>query len=303
MAILKRSVILCCCLFLPIQLLFSAEQEAFRRRLNLKLTGGGGFALIGSVNRCLRLLNNNETFENLRENDPGSISGEIKGLNNWLIDWEIELRMDFSPKWSIGIAVSAPHRSTVESSLSYAMYENEQRGPRVKTLLYRPEARVSMPIKFNFYYSARYWKKPKLIVNWGGGYYPARIFQYSSSWIDNAWIGSSDWAMTAKFPLGLHVGIGLEYPLFKNVFLVTDIQARYVFLKDLQGRQKNNGSGGTYQEINGRLYRVRDLWDGSIPAFYDILMVMLPLGGGNEPYANFDLTGIVLRVGFRVPLF
>jgi hypothetical protein len=306
MANLKKSVVLCFCLFLPVPLLFSAEQETSRRRLSLKLTGGGGFALIGSVNRCLRLLNNNDAFENLRENDPGSISGEIERLNNWLIDWEIELRMDLSPKWSIGVAVSAPYRSTVESSLSYAMYENEQRGPRVKTLLYRPEARASMPIKLNFYYSARYWKKPKLVFNWGGGYYPARISQYSSSWIDNVWMGSSDWEVTAKSPWGLHVGISLEYPLFKKIFLVTDIQARYVFLKNLQGRWKDIGSGGTYQEIDGRLIWVRDWWDGSIPAFYDILM-MPPSAGGNEPdyqpYADFDLTGIVLRIGFRVPLF
>jgi hypothetical protein len=156
MANFKKCLILCFCLLIAIDALFSAEQEPFRRRLSLKLTGGGGVVLIGSVNRSLRLLNNNDTFKDLRKNYPGSISGEIEGLNNWLLDWEVELRVDFSRRWSVGVAVSAPYRDAKESSLSYAMYENGRRGPRVETLLYRTEAKVSVPIKFNFYYFPRY---------------------------------------------------------------------------------------------------------------------------------------------------
>ncbi len=298
---LKKSVILCFCLLLPVQVLYSAEQEPFRRRLSFKLTGGGGFALIGSVNRSLWLLNNNDTFKDLRKKDPDSISGEIRGLNNWLVDWEIELRMDLSRKWSIGVAVSAPYRDAKESSLSYAMQENEQRGPRVETLLYRTEAKVSMPIKFNFYYSPRYGKNSKLIINWGVGLYPTRISQYSSSSIDNVLKKSDDWEVSAKTPWGLHIGIGLEYPLFKDIFLVMDVQARYVLLRNLKGRVGGIGSDGTYFEYDGTLVLL-EMSSITIPAYYEILRV-LPESNPYALPAYFDLTGIVLRMGIRVPLF
>jgi hypothetical protein len=298
---LKNSIVLCVCLLLPVQALFSAEEEPFRRRLSLKLTGGGGFALIGSVNRSLRLLNNNETFEKLRENDPGSISGEIRGLNNWLVDWEIELRMDLNRKWSIGVAVSAPYQDAKESSLSYAMYENEQRGPRVETLLYRTEAKASVPIKLNFYYSPRYWKNSKLMINWGVGLYPARISQYWSSSVDNVLKNSDDWEVTAKIPWGLHFGLSLEYPLSKDVFLAMDVQARYVLLRNLKGRKEGIGSDGAPFEYEGTLVLL-EASSLAIPAFYEILRI-LPESGPYARPAYFDLTGIVLRLGIRVPLF
>jgi hypothetical protein len=300
---LKKPLVLLFCLLLPVQLISSEQQEPFRRRLSLKLTGGGGFALIGSVNRSLRLLNKNETFQDLRENDPDSISGEIKGLNNWLTDWEIELRMDLSPKISIGIATSAPYHSRKESSLSYAMFEDGKRGPRFKTLLYRPEARVTMPIKLNFYYTRRYWKKPRVILSAGIGYYPGRLSQYSSSWIDDIWLGSSYWEVRPKFPIGFHGGVSLEYPFLKNLFLVMDIQGRYIMLGNLQGRQEYRVSDGAFAERIGTLYSY-ELSDASIPAYYEVLQVfetpdiLRPMKN-----ATLDLTGVVLRVGLRVALF
>ena len=302
----RKPLALLFCFFLFTQLVYPQQEEPFRRRLSFKLTGGGGFALIGSINRSLSLLNNNDTFKDLRENDPDSISGELKGLNNWPADWEIELRMDLSPKISIGIAASAPYHCRKESSLSFAIFEDEKRGPRIKTLLYRPEARVSIPIKLNLYYSRRYWKKPKLTLNAGIGYYPARLSQYSSSWIDTDW-RSTYWEVKAKFPIGIHGGVSLEYPLLKNLFLVADIQARYIMLGNLQGRQEERGSDGTYYETNGTLYSF-EFGDGSIPAYYDVLAIFETLEkaleyAGRVRNATLDLTGVILRVGLRLPLF
>lgn len=299
---IKKTLALLFCFSLLVPLLHPEQEKPFRRRLSLKLTGGGGFALIGSVNRSLRLLNNNDTFKDLRAHDPDSISGEIKGLNNWLADWEIELRMDLSPKISIGIATSAPYHSMKESSISYAMFEDGKRGPRFETLLYRPEARVSMPIRLNFYYSPRYWKKPKVILNAGIGYYPGRLSQYSSTWIDTAW-RSTYWEVKAKFPIGFHGGVSLEYPVLKKLVLVMDIQARYIMLGNLQGCQEERGSDGTYYERKGPLYSY-EFGDRYIPAYYEVLAILETLeNAGNVRNANLDLTGVVLRVGFRVPLF
>ncbi len=288
----RKPLALLFCFFLFTQLVYPQQEEPFRRRLSFKLTGGGGFALIGSVNRSLSLLNNNDTFKDLRENDPDSISGELKGLNNWPADWEIELRMDLSPKISIGIAASAPYHSMKESSISYAMFEDGKRGPRIETLLYRPEARVSMPIKLNFCYSPRYWKKPKLILNAGVGFYPARLSQYSSSTIDGALFGHNFWEVEAKSPIGIHGGVSLEYPVLKNLAMVMDIQARYVSLGNLQGR---------VGEWTGTLYVVEDA-EPNIPAYLETLVIIeTPTGYARN--ATFDLTGVVLRVGIRVPLF
>ena len=303
---IKGTLALLFCFSLLVPLLHPEQEKPFRRRLSVKLAGGGGFALIGSVNRSLGLLNNNETFKKLRENDPDSISGELRGLNNWLADWEIELKMDLSPKISIGVAASAPSHRREESSLSYAMFEDGKRGPWINTLLYRPEARVSMPTKLNFYYSWRYWKKPKVILNAGIGYYPARLSQYSSSWIDTAW-RSTYWEVKPKFPIGFHGGVSLEYPLLKNLFLVMDIQARYIMLANLQGRQEERGSDGTYYETNGTLYSF-EFGDGSIPAYYDVLAIFETLEkaleyAGRVRNATLDLTGVILRVGLRLPLF
>lgn len=300
---LKRPLVLLFCLLSLVPPAFSEQQKPFKRTLSLKLTGGGGFAFIGSVNRSLKLLNNNESFQDLRENDPDSISGEIRGLNNWLVDWEIELKVDLSPKISIGIAASAPYHCRKESSLSYAMFEDGKRGPRIRTLLYRPEATVSVPIKVDFYYSRRYWKKPKLILNGGIGYYPARLSQYASAWIDGSWSGSSYWEVEPEFPFGLHGGVSLEYPLLKNFVMVLDIQARYVHLGNLKGRQEEKWGDGTHYERTGTLYSY-EWFESSFPAYCQVTEIPVwETPSGYEKNAALDLTGIVLRLGFRVPLF
>jgi hypothetical protein len=72
--------------------------------------------------------------------------------------------------------------------------------------------RRRLSLKLNFYYSRRYWKKPKVILTAGIGHYPDRLSQYSSEWIDGTWQGSEYWEVKPKFPIGFHGGVSLEYP-------------------------------------------------------------------------------------------
>ena len=293
---------------------YPAEKKPFWSRFSLKLTGGGGFAAIGDMNSHLKSINKNETFEYWRKHDPTSIAGEIKALDNWGYDSEIELRIDLGPRLSIGITVAMPFRRRNESTLSFAAREERGLGGQTTEIHYRPEIKLAMPIKTSLYYLLREGTRLKVYLMGGIGYYPGKLAEYYRHTITNFggfpelaehWV-SLDWNAKGRYPFGVHGGLGIEYPVSKSLFLVMDIQTRYVRIGNLQGSSDYRGSDGTYVEEKGSLFYFT-YGDPGIKTSYKCLDVWATSEKAGARLGDFrkavlDLSGFSLRVGVRINL-
>jgi hypothetical protein len=269
--------------------------------------------MIGDLNRSLESINRNETFDYWRRHDPTAIAGEIKTLDNWGYDSEIELLIDLGPRFSLGIATAMPIRRRNESTVSFAAREERGLGAQTTEMNYRPEIKLSMPIKVDFYYLLREGTKLKTYLMGGIGYYPGRLSEYQNHTLTEFgvpapwehWV-SYNWNAKGKYPFGVHGVVGVEYPISNNLYLVTDIQARYVRISNLQGSSDYRGSDGTHLERKGILYdfpyydlgidtdyRRLDIWETSEMAGERI---------GDARKAILNLSGFSLRVGVKVNL-
>lgn len=299
--------ILCLLLVRPLQ---AEEKRPFWSRFSLKLTGGGGFIAVGDMNNHLESINKNDNFKYWRKHDPTSISGEIKKLNNWGYDFELELIMNINPKFSVGLATSAPFRRSNESSILFPANYDRGIGPQTIEMDYRPEIRLSFPIKLSLYYSWLSTTRFKTNIVGGIGYYPNsiseyymhKIFPYGSSFLKTVTV-SYDWSAKGKHPFGLHAGIGLEYSLNEEFSLVADIQGRFIRIGNLRGQKEYRQSSERIRVAGTLLYHT--IWDPGIDASYDELVISETYDPGNENVrkAILDLSGFSLRVGVKINLY
>jgi hypothetical protein len=302
-------------LLLLIKSVYPEEKRPFKPGFSIKLMSGRGFVAIGDVNKCIESVNNNEVFEYWRKHDPNSIAGEIKTLDNWVYDWEAEMRIDLSPRFSVGIAASAPFHRSNESSLSFALMEERDLIPQITAMYYRPEIKLSIPVKLNFYCSLLHGTRFNAFLNAGVGYYPGKISEYNKFVITSpssgySWWLSDNWEVNGKFPFGFHGGFGLEYRLIKNLSLVIDFLGKYIRISNLKGRHEHKDSHGTYIEEKGTLYYFT-MWQLGIGARYANLEVWekprdkggVLRGEADIKKAVLDLSGFSLRVGVRINLF
>jgi len=281
------------------------EKKPSWPRFSIKLTGGGGYALIGDINHQLSLVNKNETFEYWRKHDPSVIAGEIKTLNHWFYDWEAELRMDLSRTFGIGIAISAPFQRKNESTLSIAAMEERGSGPQITEMYYRPEIKVSVPIKLNFYYLLSYRTRYKLFFNGGIGYYPGRMSQDNRNVIDYSSSETTYWEVKSRSSLGYHLGASIEYSLTRSTDLVLDILGRIVMLKDLHGWIQYEKDQIISEKYSGTLFFMEDP-EERIPGFIERGYLHEEVQGylsGNIRKAIIDLSGVVVRAGIKIHLF
>lgn len=306
----SRLFILSALCLLLIRPCHAGEKKPFWSRFSLKLSGGGGFTAIGDMNSHLESINKNETFEYWRKHDPTSISGEIKKLNNWGYDFELELMMNLSQKFSIGLATSAPFRRSNESSISFAASEERGIGPQTIKMDYRPEIKVSYPVKLGLYYSWLSRTRFKANIVGGIGYYPNsiseyykhKVFPFGSTFL-KTYSASYDWNAKGRYPFGFHAGIGLEYSLNEEFSIVVDIQVRYIKIGNLRGEREYR-QGIESLKVKGILL-YSTFWDWGIDTSYGELDISnnFEEGGNNVRKAILDLGGVSLRVGVKINLF
>lgn len=284
------------------------KEGRYKPGFSIKLTYGTNHYSWGDINKCLESFNNNELFEYMRSYFPELISGEIIKLDNFASDWEAELRIDIIRRFALSLAISETIIRKNESSLTYI--DRHLIGDQISTWTYKPEVKVSMPVKLGIYYTLPLSSKINITFNAGIGYYSAKVSEYMRHEItfpsgETGWT-VRDWETNPKRVCGFHGGIGLEYSLIKNFALVVEVQRRYVKLKDLRGIVQIEGkhSGGIHEE-KGTLYYF-NMWDVGIGTRYDDLWVW------RRPpdfsiwdmrhirKAVLDLTGYSFRVGIRM---
>jgi len=297
-----------CLLFLA-QFTSADGIRPYKSRFSLKLTGGGSFAAIGDMNSHLQSIDNNDTFKYWRTHDPTSISGEIKTLNNWGYDFELELMMKFNPKFSIGLAASAPFHRRNESTVIFTQQEIPAVGFQKINMEYRPEIRLPFLIRLSFYYSWLSMTRFRANIMGGIGYYPVTLSEYikeithtHSIMGDSMALDITDWNAKEKYPFGFHGGIGMEYALSEEFSFVIDIQGRYIRFGNLRASGEFRQEAMTFRR-SGVLYYLT-YWHPVIEAKYDKLDISeTEVGGENVRKAILDLSGFSLKVGIKVNLF
>ncbi len=307
---------------LPLSLCRMASAEGkdyFRPRICLKLTGGLGRIAVGDLNTHLESFNNNYEFKYLRENSPESITGEIKTLDNRINDWEAELRLDLSSRFSFGISTSWPFRLRNESSLTDEVYFWWY---RVTTLTVKPEVRAGFPVRLSIYYGLPFIFRTRITFSAGIGCYWARISKSQRTdeiiyMPDEYFYWSSGfWKTNWEAGVGFHGGLELEYSLTRNLAIVVEAQGRYVKIGNIKGVYQGESSENPGR-ISNQKGTVWFFWilpdpEGICSRYTEFYSLAISEEPPNEIWmmpeitevrkAIIDLSGFSLRVGIKIKL-
>jgi len=277
---------------------FSEEKQRFESKYSIKLTSGGRYTAIGDMNKHLNSMNNYKDIPEM-----SGVSGKIEKLNNWSSDWELELKIDGSPKIGFGIATSFFHRRNQSSLYAYQVPEFG----RDSQTIFKPEIKAIMPLGLKLYYSVYSDSRLNIFINSGIGWYIGKmkenkianaIYPLGDVYFENRY-----WEVENNFSLGFQGGVGFEYSLKKNLALVMELQGRYIRIGNLKGTvryETNFGTGLTIVE-RGTLHFFRY-------GYYYDLNITLPCHLFNEIEeierpAVLDLSGFSLRIGIKIKLF
>ena len=300
--------VLCLLLIRPCQ---PEEKKPFWSRFSLKFTAGWGSRIpIGDVNDCLRSFNNNDIFEKHRKYGSGLVVGEIKTLDDRISHWEAELRFDLTRRISLGIATSAPIHKHNESSVTYTLWG--WAGPQIITWTFRPEIKVSYPIRLSAYYTLPLIRGLSISIGGGMGFYPARVLQFVRFYqilpAGDIYWDNWDQKVRRNVALSFHGNVSLQYLLTNRIALIAEYQRRRIRITGLKGSLKVINNYGDGFEKNGTLYYFTE-WNYFIGTRHASLEM------GPEIYywpyrwiedareAKLDLSGYSIRLGISIRLF
>ena len=307
-----KSFIMLIFILLLVKSAYPEEKKSFKPKFSLKLASGWGSAFpIGDVNTCLESFNNNSVFMDYRKYKPDQLVGEIKTLDGKTSHWEAELGFNLTPRIGFGIATAGSFHTRNESSLTYTFVGAI--GPQITTWTFKPEIKVSNPVRLSIYYTIFSHPKINFSVGGGFGFYSGKAAQtlelYLIPPIGIPELDTWQWAAERNFSIGFHGNVVLEYYFTRRLALIAEFQQTYVKIRGLKGTLKSNSSFGFYFEESGTLYYYRQLdpliieeaiyahltiWpkppEGSIYEIHDVRKAVL------------DLSGYSLRMGIRIRL-
>jgi hypothetical protein len=265
---------------------------------------------IGDVNDCLESFNNNDVFDAHRESETGLVGGEINTLGTRIFHGEAELRFELTPRISLGIATSLPIRKQNESAVNYTILG--WAGPQVMTWTFRPEIKMSFPIRLSAYYSVFFLPRINISIGGGIGLYPAKITQLLrfDEITPSGEVSWYTWDQQARrnFALGFHGNVAFEYQLNSKFGLLAEFQFRLSKIGTFKGILKRDNIYGNYSEKSGTLYYYTE-WNYFIGIRLPTLEIWPDIP--NDPFkwiddvmkAHLNLSGYSLRIGINIRLF
>jgi len=306
---LKSLGLLAFCVFLAMPG-HAEDKKTFWYRFSLKFTAGWGSRIpIGDVNDVLKSFNNNKVFEFHRQHETGRVVGQIKTLDDRISHWEAELRFDLTRRISLGIATSAPIHKHNESSVTYTIVG--WAGPQIMTWTFRPEIKVSYPIRLSAYYSLPIIHGLSISVGAGAGIYPAKIslpVKYDEIPPSGGYysgLSSSD--AKRALALGFHGNVVLEYFVAHKLAFVAEFQQRSIRIRGLKGTYTAK-DGYVDIKTRGTLYYF-SMWNPLIAARHNNLEVWerIPFASDVDIHdareAMLNLNGYSIRLGIRLRVF
>jgi len=278
------------------------ERDGAGSRFSLKLSGGARYAVVGDLNECL------DSF-----NQRADICGKVAEVANWASDWEVELRMRLSSRFSLGLASSGFFNKKNQSSIFFyggAVVDPEttKSDSRIEFI---PEIEAAMPLGLSLYYSLYSGSRMNVLVNLGLGWYTGKMSDnYIASYFQSdgkTYFGTYYQSVENNFSLGFQGGLGLEYGFTDELALVVEVQGRFARIGSLKGKECAM-TNGSLSEKTGTLYYCKWAWFGSGPWYPVISVSESPPEGGIGSFkdvreARLDLSGFAMRIGLRVRIF
>jgi opacity protein-like surface antigen len=304
----KQSVLVALTLLSVLSLLslslasYAGERDGVGSRFSLKLAGGARYAVVGDLNEYL------DSF-----NQRADICGKVAELSNWASDWEVELMMRLSSRFSLGLASSGFFNKKNPSSIFFyggAVVDPEttKSDSRIEFI---PEIEAAMPLGLNLYHSLYSGSRMNLLVNLGLGWYIGKMSDnYIASYFQSdgkIYFGTYYQSVENNFSLGFQGGLGLEYGFTDELALVVEVQGRFARIGSLKGKKCAMTNGGL-SEQTGTLYYYKWAWFGTGPWYPRLSVSEPPPEGGIGSFkdvreARLDLSGFALRIGLRMRLF
>jgi hypothetical protein len=286
---------------------YSKEVSPFKPKLSLKFSGGWSSIPIGDMNTALRSFNSMPRFQYWRANYPNLITGEIKTLNTNIVDWSLELRLDFAPRFGLAIGASAPYKKSNEGMINWTMLEGQRHEFTI-----RPRIEVAPSVFWSFYYALSSRPKLDVLLDVGMGIHTAKMSKYYKLEVfpvgyDSDW-GAWTWESKRSSSVGIHAGLEIDYKLTNALALVIEAQKRFAWVSDFYGTRQDEGKyEGIYYSVTDAVYYYTRLEFYTGDRYADIT-VMTPPGNLIEfpadiRKATLNLGEFSVKVGIKLTLF
>lgn len=281
----KILVVLCLCCVLA--------SYSFGAGFSLKLNGGMSYLIGGDYNDIIQ--GRTDYYNSLA---GVTISSDLKKLN---LGWNAgaEAIMLFTDSLGIGLGVgyiSASNESTLSASEGMIALDDT----------YRPTI-SAVPITLNFHYFLPI--GPSMNVHFFAGpglYFGSVKFENEFSVPILATDIIESIKPDSQTAFGFQGGLGLEFGLSSNLFLVFDVQGRYVSFSELKGPWTMTGEVfGVPLNLSGTgtLWYTEILESGTYNASWAVNSTQ-PTGFGyrNVRAASFSLSGVSAQLGIRIAI-
>lgn len=290
--ILKCFKVLIYLLFLLI-LISPASSQPNHSKLELKITGGLSYLVVGGLNYHTTDWNKSRRLS--VEANGGNILSENEELH-WGSEISAELLYYVHPRVALSIGsgyimgtINDTAKTNTNDVIAYVTNDlNVQ----------------AIPITIGGYFNFPFSSKTQIILNAGVGYYYANFEKLytrapgNGNVIDNEFTGKSD-------GIGLNGGIGIKHFLSKRISIFLETQGRYAKISGATGSRVRNESNDWGDSVDGTYYEFeREREEGIWSRIFNIYTEK-PTGDNIRKVENgaLDFSGYNIKVGLSFGLF
>lgn len=271
-----------------------AAQETFQK-YNFKFSLGYGGLTGGDISNVTKGMN--DLLADLASLSGGTVTDEL-GYPKWGPDFEAEFIYNINKNFGIGIGSGYISRK--------GEYQGGLAAGDFGSYLVSWDLNYTeIPIIFNGYYFFPLGSKLKGFLKAGIGYYMGKlkfdIYQEASADGETGWERSVGEAKDGG--LGFQGGLGLEFPVARNVALIAEATGRYVNLNSWDVENSYSTSWGFTEEETGYFW-YGEQFEEDLGKYYPTLM--LDATEPSDPSlrgvkkAAFSSTGFVLKLGIKI---
>lgn len=288
------------------------------RKISLNLFSGPAFYALGDVNGSVGSYR--DYFERLRSDHPEWIwtTGGLEKVDrsSWLK--QVELRLNLSSRFSLGLALQPPFRMSRESSI--VCREHREEGRRVTDLFLKPGIRLFLPTDLTVNYLVASISGFRFLAQAGVCILPSKLEHKMELDVHEP---SGDFTrLTAEvkarpsMPVGIIAGLGFDCVFSSHLSVLLESQYRLGRFSRLRGRSRlESRSYNSADELiqssiivkEGALYYISRT-DPAFPGTFDLDIFPDPPEGAEDGVtwarrARLDLSGFSVKVRLRIKLF
>lgn len=288
---------------------FPEEKDNFKLEFSAKISGGLRYMNVGDLNTFL------ESFDNyLADHIYYYDGGKIGTINNYGYEFGGELRLDINSKLSLGIGIGYLSRNNKSDFQTVGDFPTGAI-PTYNLNEFILESEVkTIPLRAGIYLTLPVLPRVNLVLNGGLDYFFSDVYLYKYHMFEDLRDDAilpvrryDEYKVSSDF-FGYHGSVGLEYNLWKNMFLVLEIKGMYAKSNNLKGSREYYYSWLANGTETGALY-IGNM--GSINFGYGTdcpALIISPTKPSGDEFGGIrefvlDFSGVSVTLGIRLRLF